>query len=456
MQLAELRADFAALLHKGAALSRRFRALLLQCRALRGNFFTIRELLQCCVDLRKALIALLDPRVDLRKALLCLRDAAFKLRAHFVERRVGGCGSIFIAAAKLVDDRPAGHAGVVRIVLQRARHGIAQCVELLLSLVQLFLAGFQLVRTVGKLLRALFIVLHAVGIVLLTLFIVAHSLIVFLHAVGVFLLAVLQLGLGIVELHTRIGKLLLAVIVFLPAVVELPARIGKLLARVAELFVGLRLGVVQLLLRIVELFRRFVHKLVVAQARAPLAEVLERVDHIVNIIIVFIVKRGHLRCVRNADIGRRIIVERERLARQVEIRLHRAAAERRRAALHRKVHRRAHRADHRVGVLRERIGKVVPRRERDRITDGNAHQREHIFLHHALVRTLGHAPLAQQHIADAAIREGEDLHHRIERIGRGKRVDDVFALGILDLILRAQRGNILIGQAKGRKHLNVG
>ena len=223
--------------------------------------------------------------------------------------------------------------------MQRTRHGIAQCVELLLSLVQLFLAGFQLICTIGKLLRALFIVLHAVGIVLLTLFIVAHSLIVFLHAVGVFLLAVLQLGLGIVELHTRIGKLLLAVIVFLPAVVELPARVGKLLARVAELFVGVRLGVVQFLLRIVKLFRRFVHKLVVAQDRALLAEVLERVDHIVNVIIVFIVKRGHLRCVRNAHVGRRIVVERECLARQVEIRLHRAAAERRRAALHRKVHR---------------------------------------------------------------------------------------------------------------------
>ena len=325
-----------------------------------------------------------------------------------------------------------------------------------MSLVQLFLAGFQLTFTVGKLLRALFIVLHAVGIVLLTLFIVAHSLIVFLHAVGVFLLAVLQLGLGIVELHTRIGKLLLAVIVFLPAVVELPARIGKLLARVAELFVGLRLGVVQFLLRIVKLFRCFVHKLVVPQLRARVAERLEFVDDGVDIVVIVAVKRGHLRCARNAHIGRRIVVERKRLARQVEVGLHRAAAERRRAALHRKVHRRAHRADHRVGVLRKRIGKVVPRRERDRITDGNAHQREHIFLHHALVRTLGHAPLAQQHIADAAICEGENLHHRIERIRRGKRVDDVFALGVLDLILRAQRGNILIGQAKGRKHLNVG
>ena len=223
--------------------------------------------------------------------------------------------------------------------MQRTRHGIAQCVELLLSLVQLFLAGFQLTFTIGKLLRALFIVLHAVGIVLLTLFIVAHSLIVFLHAVGVFLLAVLQLGFGIVELRARIGKLLLAVIVFLPAVVQLPARIGKFPARVAELFVGLRLGVVQLLLRVVKLFRRFVHKLVVAQARAPLAEVLERIDHIVNVIVVFIVKRGHFRCAGNAHVGRRIVVERERLARQVEIRLHRAAAERRRAALHRKVHR---------------------------------------------------------------------------------------------------------------------
>ena len=186
--------------------------------------------------------------------------------------------------------------------------------------------------------------------------------------------AVIKLDFCVVQLDARVLELLLAVVVILPAVVELPASIIQFFLRVAELFVGLGLRVVQFLLRIVELFRRLVDKIVVPQLRARVAERLEFVDDGVDIVVIVAVKRGHLRRAGNAHIGCRIVVERERLARQVQIRLDRAAAERRRAALHREVHRRAHRADDRICILGQRVGEIVPRRECDRITDGNAHQ----------------------------------------------------------------------------------
>ena len=186
--------------------------------------------------------------------------------------------------------------------------------------------------------------------------------------------AVVELDLCIVQLDARVLELLLAVVVILPAVVELPACIIQFFLRVAELFVGLGLRVVQFLLRIVELFRRLVDKIVVPQLRARVAERLEFVDDGVDIVVIVAVKRGHLRRAGDAHIGCRVVVERERLTRQVKICLDRAAAECRRAALHREIHRRAHRADDRIRVLRERVGEVVPRRECDRITDGNAHQ----------------------------------------------------------------------------------
>ena len=187
-------------------------------------------------------------------------------------------------------------------------------------------------------------------------------------------LAVIELDFCIVQLRARVLQFLLAVAVILPAVVELPACIIQFFLRVAELFVGLGLRVVQFLLRIVELFRRLVDKIVVPQLRARVTERLEFVDDGVDIVVIVAVKRGHLRRAGDADVGRRIVVERERLARQVEIRLDRAAAERRRAALHRKIHRRAHRADDRICILGQRVGEIAPRRQSDAITDGNAHQ----------------------------------------------------------------------------------
>ena len=267
--------------------------------------------------------------------------------------------------------------------------------------------------------------------------------------------AVVELDLCIVQLRARVLELLLAVVVILPAVVELPARVAQFFLRVAELFVGLGLRVVQFFLCIIELFRRLVDKIVVPQLRACVAERLQLVDDGVDIVVIVAVKRGHLRRAGDAHIGRRVVVERERLARQVQIRLDRAAAECRRAALHRKVHGRAHRADDRIRVLRERVGEIVPRRQSDAIANFNVHQREHVFLHHALVRALGHAPAAQQHLVDAAAREGEDLDHRVERVGRGKRVDDVLALGVLDVFPRADRLDILVRKPEGREHLNV-
>ena len=260
--------------------------------------------------------------------------------------------------------------------------------------------------------------------------------------------AVVELDLCIVQLDARVLELLLAVVVILPAVVELFARVAQFFLRVAELFVGLGLRVVQFFLCIIELFRRLVDEIVVPQLRACVAERLQLVDDGVDIVVIVAVKRGHLRRAGDAHIGRRVVVERERLARQVQIRLDRAAAECRRAALHRKVHGRAHRADDRIRVLRERVGEIVPRRQGDAISKRDVHQREHVFLHHALVRALGHAPVAQQHLVDAAAREGEDLDHRVERIGRGKRVDDVLALGVLDLVLRANGRDVIVGQAE--------
>ena len=225
-----------------------------------------------------------------------------------------------------------------------------------------------------KLLDAVLVLGEAVFILCPALFVLVQRVFVLFHAVEVLHFAVIKLDFCVVQLDARVLELLLAVVVILPAVVELPASIIQFFLRVAELFVGLGLRVVQFLLRIVELFRRLVDKIVVPQLRACVAERLEFVDDGVDIVVIVAVKRGHLRRAGDAHIGRRVVVERERLARQVKIRLDRAAAECRRAALHRKIHRRAHRANDRICILGQRVGEIVPRRECDRITDGNAHQ----------------------------------------------------------------------------------
>ena len=401
------------------------------------------------------IVQLSDLQIQPVDRALRLRDAVRELRAHSVQRGIRRRRGVLIALSEILDQLP----GLTLIGRTRAGertgHGAAQRVQLRFARVQLLFALGKIFRAGAELLLALLVFLLAVLILGKSLFILGGGFLVFGKPVLVFLLAVDQLLIGVIQFRARVRKLLLTLAVVLPAVVELPARVSQLLLRLAELLVGLGLGVVQLTLRIVELFRRLVDKIIVAQLRARVAERLQLVDDGVDIVVIVAVKRGHLRRAGDAHIGRRVVVERERLARQVQIRLDRAAAECRRAALHRKVHGRAHRADDRIRVLRERVGEIVPRRQSDAIANFNVHQREHVFLHHALVRALGHAPAAQQHLIDAAAREGENLDHRVERVGRGECVDDVFALGVLDLVLCSKRGNVVVGQAERREHLNV-
>ncbi len=127
--------------------------------------------------------------------------------------------------------------------------------------------------------------------------------------------------------------------VIAPAVVQLTPCVGKLLLGVGELFIGFGARIVQLPLRVGELVVRLVHQFVMAQRGALIAERLEQIDHIVDRIVVLIVKGGQLCRAGNAQIRRRVVVERERLARQIEIRLDRATAECGRAALNAQVHR---------------------------------------------------------------------------------------------------------------------
>ena len=394
------------------------------------------------------IVQLSDLQIQPVDRALRLRDAVRELRTHFVQRGIGRSGGVLIALSEVLD-QPVRRILVGRVGAgERAGHSAAQRVQLRFARVQLLFALGKIFRAGAELLLALLVFLLAVLILGKSLFIFGGSFLVFGKPVLVFLLAVDQLLIGVIQFRARVLELLLAVVVILPAVVELPARVAQFFLRVAELFVGLGLRVVQLLLRIVELFRRLVDKIIVAQLRPCIAERLQLVDDGVGIVVIVAVKRGHLRRAGDAHIGRRVVVERERLARQVQIRLDRAAAECRRAALHRKIHGRAHRADDRICILGQRVGEIVPRRQGDAIANFNVHQREHVFLHHALVRALGHAPAAQQHLVDAAAREGEDLDHRVERVGRGECVDDVFALGVLDLVLCSKRGNVVVGQAE--------
>ena len=328
-------------------------------------------------DLRK----LLDRLIDLSE--LCLHlvdlvlrpcDARRELRAHTAQRAVRRGDGCAVAAAEIVEQLPRRARIRRACARERVRHSLGQRIELLLAAFQFAPACGKLFFAALKLLDAVLVLGEAVFILCPALFVLVQRVFVLFHAVEVLHLAVVELDLCIVQLDARVLQFLLAVVVILPAVVELPARIIQFFLRVAELFVGLGLRVVQFLLRIVELFRRFVDKIVVPQLRPRVAERLELVDDGVDIVVIVAVKRGHLRRAGDAHIGRRVVVERERLARQVQIRLDRAAAECRRAALHREVHRRAHRADNRIRVLRERVGEIVPRRECDRITDGNAHQ----------------------------------------------------------------------------------
>ena len=144
---------------------------------------------------------------------------------------------------------------------------------------------------------------------------------------------------GLVQLRAGVLQLLLPVAVVAPAVIELFPRVGKLALRLTELLVGLGLRVIQLPLRVIQLFCRLGHEGIVPQRGTLIAKGLQRVDDAVDVIVVLIVEGGHLRRAGNARVGRRIVVERERLARQVEIRLHRAAADRGGAALDRDIHR---------------------------------------------------------------------------------------------------------------------
>ena len=191
------------------------------------------------------------------------------------------------------------------------------------------------------------------------------------------------------------------------------------------------------------------------QRGALIAESLERVDDIVDIVVVLVIERGHLRRARDARVGRRIVVERKRLARQVEVCLHRAAADRGGASLDRDIHRRTNGADHRVLLVRERVVHLAVRLKGDGIADGDAQKPQHILFHHALVRARGHPPLAQQHVVDALIAQRQDLYDRFRPVGGGEGVEDILALGVFDVLLRTDRVDVLVRKPQGREHLNI-
>ena len=419
------------------------------------TLFIARALLVAEIGVLQRGAQLRDLSVQCVDRALRLRNARRELRAHSVERGVRRRGGRLVALAKIFDQlirfALIGRAAAV----ERAGHGAAQRIELLLTLVQLLLALGKLLRAGIELLLALFVFLLAVLILGKTLFIFRDGLLVLGKAVLILLLAVLQLGLGIVELHARIGKLLLTISVVPPAVVELFARVPELLLRVAELLVGLRLRLVQLLLRIVELLRRFFHKLVVTKLCARIGKVLKRVDHIVDVIVVVVIKGRHLRRAGNAHVGRRIVVERKGVARQIQVCPRRAAADRGGAALHRDIHRRAHGADHRVSIVRERILHLAARREGNGIADGDVKKAQHPLFHHALVRARGHPALAQQNVADALLAQREDLHDCLRPAGGGESVEDILALCVLNIFLFLERVDILVRQSEGREHLKV-
>ena len=324
-------------------------------------------MVDCCIDCNQLILHLVN-------LALRLRNTAGELCAHIVERAVRCGDGCAVAAAEIVEQLPRRALVGRARTRKRVRHSLGERVELALAAFQLSPSRGKFFLAALKLLDAVLVLGEAVFILCPALFVLVQRVFVLFHAVEVLHFAVIELDLCIVQLDARVLELLLAVVVILPAVVELFARVAQFFLRVAELFVGLGLRVIELTLRIVELFRRLVDKIVVPQLRACVAERLQLVDDGVDIVVIVAVKRGHLRRAGDAHIGRRVVVERERLARQVQIRLDRAAAECRRAALHRKVHGRAHRADDRIRVLRERVGEIVPRRECDRITDGNAHQ----------------------------------------------------------------------------------
>ncbi len=391
---------------------------------------------------------LLNTLVDRIKPCLRPRDAALQLRAHLVERRVRRGGGGLVAAAQVVEQLLRGHVRIGAAAVQRARHGAAELPELRLARVKLLLAGFQCLRAVGKLLRTAFIFGKTVCIVCFSLFIVLDRLVILSYAVGIFLLAVFELFARIVQLGARIGKLLLPVVVIAPAVVQFTPCVGKLLLGVGELFIGFGARIVQLPLRVGELVVRLVHQFVMAQRGTLIAERLEQIDHIVDRIVVLIVKGGQLCRAGNAQIRRRVVVERERLARQIEIRLDRATAECGRAALNAQVHRRADRADDGKAVARQRVAHLIARRERKRIAEGDAHQVEQLLLHHALVRARGQPALAKQNVVDPLRAERIDLDDRLRRARGGKGVDHIGALGGGDPLLRAERGDIAVCQSK--------
>ena len=324
-------------------------------------------MVDCCIDCNQLILHLVN-------LALRLRNTAGELCAHTAQRAVRRGDGRAVAAAE-VFEQLLRRARIRRACArERVRHSLGQRVELALTAFQLSPSRGKLFFAALKLLDAVLVLGKAVFILCPALFVLVQRVLVLLHTVEVLHFAVVELDLCIVQLDARVLELLLAVVVVLPAVVELPARVAQFFLRVAELIVGLGLRVVELTLRIVELFRRLVDKIVVAQLRACVAERLQLVDDGVDVVVIVAVKRGHLRRAGNAHIGCRVVVERERLARQVQIRLDRAAAERRRAALHRKIHRRAHRADDRIRVLRERVGEIVPRRQGDAISDRDAHQ----------------------------------------------------------------------------------
>ena len=350
-------------------------------------------------------------------------------------------------SAQLVCARAA--ARVQKIVFCKRVKGVLALLILRFAVLQLAAGAFQLRKTVLVFGKPVLVFLFAVLVFL-------RAVTQLLHAVGILLLAVLQLDIRVRDLDLGVGKLLCAVAILLPAVVQLFARIGKLALGLAQLLVGFGFGVIQLLLRVVQLLRRLVHKLVMAQCGTLVAQRLERVDHGVNGIVILLIKRGQLRRALYAQIDRRVVIERKRVLRQIQIRLHRAGAKRGGAALNAEIDRGADRTDDLEALVPERVLHLLGRRERDAVPELDVKLVEQHLLDHALVCPLRHAPLSQHHVVDVAVGEGIDLRHEVGIVRRRVGVDHVHRLAGLHLFAREERGKVAVRQSEVGQHLNVG
>ena len=201
---------------------------------------------------------------------------------------------------------------------------------------------------------------------------------------------------------------------------------------------------------VVDLSLGFVYYVIVAELCPPVAEVLEGIHNIVDIVVVFVREGGKLLRALYLGVGNGVVIQVKCTFGKIYIRSYIAGADRSGAAFYADVVRADGGAYYGEILVCEAVLVVVAGVYGYAVSHRNFHFFQQVFVYNTLVGAFRHSAggdCEQIH----AVRYGIRLCNKVA----GPCVDAVRAYSPLYVVLRPQGFNVAFGQAEGGEHLYI-